>query len=407
MNPNFKWKTPMTEIFGALNYGNAGTDVAIQQTGLTPGNYKVQLLLYEYGTLDPGRTLNIGLEGEFPTSYTLPTRPTGTVWSQVVNVAADGLEPTGTLNVAVSCTDTYGPVSGMLVSTTAELPGAATWAVVDDPADLDYANLVSATTFGNTQGTRRVGDVTFYGCYPGNTTAEGVSCASSAMLSSYQTGAVVKIPIEDLYGSSVWDQTDGTLNVSVAADPGSYALDLLFHDNYAYEHLTSYERNVDITVEGTVVATDFNYFENQGMLQQGVMMTVPVTLSAGGDGTIDIVIDGTPYGYTSTTCPAISGLVLRSVNTVRIPGDATGDGKVHEEDAVVLASHWGTASGMAWTDGDFTEDGAVNAADAAILTANWGYGVSEASAGAVPEPATASLLLAAVLLGLAAPRRRA
>lgn len=54
-----------------------------------------------------------------------------------------------------------------------------------------------------------------------------------------------------------------------------------------------------------------------------------------------------------------------------IPGDANGDGLVNEDDATVLAGHWGMC-GMTWADGDFNADGAVNAADASILAANWG-----------------------------------
>jgi hypothetical protein len=72
-----------------------------------------------------------------------------------------------------------------------------------------------------------------------------------------------------------------------------------------------------------------------------------------------------------------------------VPGDANYDGMVDEEDAAIVAGHWGNASAT-WAMGDFNLDGLVGPPDASILAANWGYGTSEA--GAVPEPATVALL---------------
>ncbi|HLA85580.1 MAG TPA: clostripain-related cysteine peptidase, partial [Thermoguttaceae bacterium] len=53
------------------------------------------------------------------------------------------------------------------------------------------------------------------------------------------------------------------------------------------------------------------------------------------------------------------------------PGDANFDGTVNQSDTVILAAHWGAASGAVWGDGDFNGDGRVNALDASILAANW------------------------------------
>ena len=86
-----------------------------------------------------------------------------------------------------------------------------------------------------------------------------------------------------------------------------------------------------------------------------------------------------------------------------IPGDASGNGVVDEEDAAILAANWGGAGG--WEDGDFNNDGVVGAADAAILTANWHYGVPGESGTSVPEPSTL-VLAATALLGLAGHRWR-
>jgi len=87
-----------------------------------------------------------------------------------------------------------------------------------------------------------------------------------------------------------------------------------------------------------------------------------------------------------------------------IPGDTDGDSDVDAMDAAVLAANWGLFDEMFdYRDGDFNGDHRVNAADAAILTANWGYNANEAG-GAVPEPSTLGLILAAA--SLLALRRR-
>jgi hypothetical protein len=78
-----------------------------------------------------------------------------------------------------------------------------------------------------------------------------------------------------------------------------------------------------------------------------------------------------------------------SVTYATVPGDANLDGAVDQEDAAVLAAHWGQAGD--WSCGNFNGDTVVDAADASILAANWGYDTSES--GAVPEPGMIALLL--------------
>jgi len=97
--------------------------------------------------------------------------------------------------------------------------------------------------------------------------------------------------------------------------------------------------------------------------------------------------------------------VFEVPSSTLIPGDATLNEAVDDADAAILAEHWGTASGMEWTNGDFNGDGAVNAADAAILAAHWHVGVTESST-TVPEPTTATLLAGLFFLLLNAKTRR-
>jgi len=84
-----------------------------------------------------------------------------------------------------------------------------------------------------------------------------------------------------------------------------------------------------------------------------------------------------------------------------VPGDADGDGQVNEDDAAILAAHWGSHD-ASWGDGDFNNDGIVNAADAAIMTANWQSTGEDTNP--VPEPHTLAMILG-TLLALIMPRR--
>jgi hypothetical protein len=77
-----------------------------------------------------------------------------------------------------------------------------------------------------------------------------------------------------------------------------------------------------------------------------------------------------------------------------VPGDANYDGAVDQDDAAILAGHWGDANAT-WAMGDFNLDGLVDSADASILGANWGSGGNEANP--VPETSAAALLLCGVV----------
>jgi hypothetical protein len=72
-----------------------------------------------------------------------------------------------------------------------------------------------------------------------------------------------------------------------------------------------------------------------------------------------------------------------------LPGDCDADGDVDLDDLSTLASNWNTPFGMGWANGDFDGDGDVDLDDLSALAANWQVGVT----GAVPEPASAALLL--------------
>ena len=77
------------------------------------------------------------------------------------------------------------------------------------------------------------------------------------------------------------------------------------------------------------------------------------------------------------------------------PGDANEDGSVDVSDLGILATNYGTTTGMGWGQGDFNEDGAVDVSDLGVLATN--YGTSTAATSAVPEPSVLMLLAGIVL----------
>jgi T5SS/PEP-CTERM-associated repeat protein len=101
----------------------------------------------------------------------------------------------------------------------------------------------------------------------------------------------------------------------------------------------------------------------------------------------NLTYDGT---YASFMVDDLSGYAVTPIKDIWIPGDTNGDNHVDEDDAAILAAHWGQPGG--WFDGDFNDDGIVNVLDAAILAANWG--TNAPGEGAVPEPGALGLLLA-------------
>jgi len=113
-----------------------------------------------------------------------------------------------------------------------------------------------------------------------------------------------------------------------------------------------------------------------------------------------------------------SSVLVRYTKT----GDADLDGSVNLNDLIRLANSYGSTSGAKWTQGDFDYDGSVNLNDLIILANNYGSSLgldlpmsdfpadfqadlAQAFSGAaVPEPASATLLLT-ITLGVLARRR--
>ncbi len=108
--------------------------------------------------------------------------------------------------------------------------------------------------------------------------------------------------------------------------------------------------------------------------------------------------------FTSSNSNAELSFIDLYATTILHPGDANGDNFVNLADLQILGDHWQSTTAT-WATGDFTGDGNVGLADLQIIGDNWGYGVGpditfdEAlSALAIPEPATALLIGASLLL---------
>jgi hypothetical protein len=117
------------------------------------------------------------------------------------------------------------------------------------------------------------------------------------------------------------------------------------------------------------------------------------------------VLGGYPSGGVGTSLfqGTTRNVKIDDAYNAPMPGDANDDGVVDDADASILGRHWLQQEGSIWSDGDFNRDGKVGDADAAILAAHW-HETAQGDA-SVPEPSTATLLLAALATLLARRRR--
>lgn len=133
-----------------------------------------------------------------------------------------------------------------------------------------------------------------------------------------------------------------------------------------------------INASGQVVGNERRLDDNGNLIQSsGVLWS--------SDGTAQLLplVDATAINASGQI---VGGDTL--LTPVRLAGDANGDGVVNFADLLLLAQHYGQATGALPVDGDFNNDGAVSFDDLLILAQNYGR-TSAAAAG----PADAAELL--------------
>ncbi|MCJ7543392.1 MAG: dockerin type I domain-containing protein, partial [Phycisphaerae bacterium] len=85
-------------------------------------------------------------------------------------------------------------------------------------------------------------------------------------------------------------------------------------------------------------------------------------------------------------------------------GDANGDHKVDGSDLALLGGAW-MKDDQTWATCDFNGDGTVDGSDLALFGGNWMWSLPGAPPLAIPEPASAGLLVGAGLAPIGARRR--
>jgi hypothetical protein len=108
------------------------------------------------------------------------------------------------------------------------------------------------------------------------------------------------------------------------------------------------------------------------------------------------IMSGTRRGFTVLDYAAMMDIgweVPESAFFIPVPGDADGDGDVDDDDINVIALNYGQATPNGAADGDHNDDGLTNLSDFSIAALNFGVGVSADVPAALPEPATALMLL--------------
>ncbi len=102
-------------------------------------------------------------------------------------------------------------------------------------------------------------------------------------------------------------------------------------------------------------------------------------------------------------------LIIRGIDNVqitiptRLMGDVNLDGYVDDDDLSILLASWNGSVAWGCSAADLSRDGEIDDDDLSLILAHWNAGTPPMDGGAIPEPATLSLL---VLGGLALIRRR-
>jgi len=155
----------------------------------------------------------------------------------------------------------------------------------------------------------------------------------------------------------------------------------------------------DLTKAGNQITWNATYGGNPLLLSQG-----PHTLTVNDSRGLN-TMEWTTLGGAGA---AMDNIVITALNATPPPswhpGDANKDGIVDLQDFGLLKDNFGMTVGAIWDQGDFNADGAIDLQDFGILKDHFGHTTGDNPVTAVPEPASAMLILAASI-GLARRKR--
>ena len=176
-------------------------------------------------------------------------------------------------------------------------------------------------------------------------------------------------------------QTDWTIKFDSQWDSGYFA-------SFMVEGMTAggtvQNWGGGVVVDGTQLGTTYNLATNTA--GAWVTRTIYVTVPAGYD-SIALVWE---LGSDSAGIRGVDNVLVTAPGAAAPhPGDANNDGFVDVGDLGILGANYGKLTGATWDMADFTGEGMVDVGDLGVLGANYGW---KAVPGAIPEPATLSLL---------------
>ena len=206
----------------------------------------------------------------------------------------------------VAAKDTAGNVSANSNEASGTVFGQGT--LLDEPADLDLTNVLRAINFGVTTD-QTISGVLFSAADAGATVDGVTNTASGSIYTGQYDMTVADIgdtadddALEEILSASIY----GSVDIDVPVPPGNYQVQTLYFEAWPAS-ATPGARTCNLTIEGTLVAADYDQYAEQGASSNaGSVVTYTLDVL---DGNLDITNDNIH----------VSGLIV-NVNEFYEPG---------------------------------------------------------------------------------------